>query len=276
MNSSVGGAPRPVPRPFQAAGRSQPIIDFQAQLGTLTLKGFCLDIIDGLGVGWSGFNDFSKAVVQPFFQASNYRTVEDTYYAIWITSVAAKKLANAEKHPHALDTFSKLFARQCCSLEGSLRERTISESPNNAVESLDTHTSRSFDNWYFRNRSIIFGGKTLQSWAESFDPGPTDSGGAVHPAQHELWPTFEVSFMNTNYDRRIVTTEKGHFGMAPEQTSRGDIVCILLGGRMPVILRPVEQHWEFVGECYIHGVMYGESMSGLENGMHKLQDFELH
>jgi hypothetical protein len=73
-----------------------------------------------------------------------------------------------------------------------------------------------------------------------------------------------------------VTTEKGYFGMAPEQTRRGDVVCILLGGRLPVILRPVGQHWEFIGECYIHGVMQGEAMADLENGLYKQQSFELH
>jgi hypothetical protein len=73
-----------------------------------------------------------------------------------------------------------------------------------------------------------------------------------------------------------VTIEKGYFGMAPVQPSRDEVVCISLGGGIPAILQPIAQHWEFISECYVHGIMYGEAMDDLENGLYTLQDFELH
>jgi len=68
----------------------------------------------------------------------------------------------------------------------------------------------------------------------------------------------------------------GYFGLVAEVVRPEDIVCILLGGRMPVVLRLEGDHFLFVGECFIHGVMLGETMEGLEMGKYDLQDFQLH
>lgn len=45
--------------------------------------------------------------------------------------------------------------------------------------------------------------------------------------------------------------------------SVGDIICTFLGCHIPVILRQkTEDTYEFVGECYLHGIMNGESFLG--------------
>jgi hypothetical protein len=67
--------------------------------------------------------------------------------------------------------------------------------------------------------------------------------------------------------RRLVITQKGYLGLAPEMSQKGDVICILFGSNVPVILRPVNgagsgqnTHWAWVGECYVHGIMDGEAM----------------
>jgi hypothetical protein len=40
----------------------------------------------------------------------------------------------------------------------------------------------------------------------------------------------------------------------------GDIVALLLGGEVPIILRPDGHDYTFGGECYIHGFMDGEGL----------------
>ena len=48
-------------------------------------------------------------------------------------------------------------------------------------------------------------------------------------------------------------------GIVPAATSLGDLVCILFGGQVLYVLRSTGQDlYEFMGECYIHGLMDGE------------------
>lgn len=59
-------------------------------------------------------------------------------------------------------------------------------------------------------------------------------------------------------DRCFVATEKGIYGLCPRGTMPGDRVFLLQGAIVPLVLRPSGEKWVLVGECYIHGAMYGE------------------
>ncbi|KAI1199330.1 heterokaryon incompatibility protein-domain-containing protein [Nemania serpens] len=70
----------------------------------------------------------------------------------------------------------------------------------------------------------------------------------------------------TTTGRRIFRTEKGFVGLGPAAARVGDSVCVLLGGQMMYALRPVAgEHHEFIGECYVHGLMDGEALGGAES-----------
>lgn len=58
--------------------------------------------------------------------------------------------------------------------------------------------------------------------------------------------------------RRMMRTSTDYLGLVPALTQIGDRVALLKGLKPPVILRPKEHGWEFVGDCYVHGVMNGE------------------
>jgi len=73
-----------------------------------------------------------------------------------------------------------------------------------------------------------------------------------------------------------MVSKNGYFGLVSLEAKAGDLVCILLGGRMPVILRPESYHFLFIGESYIHGAMLGEAMKDLHAGKFRVQDFKLH
>ncbi|KAK8018890.1 hypothetical protein PG991_008080 [Apiospora marii] len=80
--------------------------------------------------------------------------------------------------------------------------------------------------------------------------------------------------------RSFVITERGYLGLAPMGCRMSDAVCVLTGGDVPFVLRPgkapqrEEGGWEggvggstqyeWVGESYLHGIMRGEWVSGLE------------
>ncbi len=66
--------------------------------------------------------------------------------------------------------------------------------------------------------------------------------------------------------RRFFVSENGGFGWVPLRTEVGDRVCVFRGMRIPVIMRPCSDRWEFIGACYVHGLMDGEiwELDGLE------------
>lgn len=62
--------------------------------------------------------------------------------------------------------------------------------------------------------------------------------------------------------RKLAITEKGYIVLAPPETERGDLVCVLYGGQMPFILRSGirSEQYELIGETYVHGIMDGEAL----------------
>lgn len=59
-------------------------------------------------------------------------------------------------------------------------------------------------------------------------------------------------------------TKGRYLGWVPRATEEGDIIAIFKNAKTPFVLRPVvgstDESFTFVGECYIHGIMYGEAM----------------
>jgi hypothetical protein len=66
--------------------------------------------------------------------------------------------------------------------------------------------------------------------------------------------------------RRFFISDSELIGMGPDRTKVGDIICILLGCSTPVILRPQDGHYIFLGEAYVHCYMYAKGMDQLAEG----------
>jgi hypothetical protein len=58
--------------------------------------------------------------------------------------------------------------------------------------------------------------------------------------------------------RRFCVTNQEYFALVPGHSIQGDHIALLRGGRYPVVLREMGSSWEIIGECYVHGIMYGE------------------
>lgn len=67
--------------------------------------------------------------------------------------------------------------------------------------------------------------------------------------------------------RRLMVTTDGSIGVAPRRAQKGDIVCVLYGCSVPVVLRKCGTEFEsvtlfeFIGECYLDGLMDGEVLN---------------
>ncbi len=76
--------------------------------------------------------------------------------------------------------------------------------------------------------------------------------------------------------RRFFVSEGNLMGLAMWYAEEGDILCILLGCRFPVVLRPEEDYYVLVGEAYVDGWMEGQGMVALQEGRFSLRNFEIH
>jgi hypothetical protein len=56
----------------------------------------------------------------------------------------------------------------------------------------------------------------------------------------------------------------------------GDLVCVLFGFYTPFVLRRVDDHYLFMGDCYVPGMMKGEVLEKWKEGEVKGMDFEIH
>jgi hypothetical protein len=78
-----------------------------------------------------------------------------------------------------------------------------------------------------------------------------------------------------NVDRSPFHTANGYIGMAPHCVSIDDVVCVIPGADNPVILRKMENHYVFVSECIVIGLMDGEAIQATQAGELQSQEFEI-
>jgi len=71
---------------------------------------------------------------------------------------------------------------------------------------------------------------------------------------------------------RSTIASTGGIGLVPERAQEENLISKFLGCSVPIILRPVGNHYTLIDEAYIHG-MEGEAVEGLDKGNFKLQDF---
>ena len=71
--------------------------------------------------------------------------------------------------------------------------------------------------------------------------------------------------------RSFFVTKDGLMGQGPLGSRKGDKICVLLGCRCPLVVRPVEGGFVIVGGVFVHGMMNGEMMYKLRSGTSDLR-----
>lgn len=85
-------------------------------------------------------------------------------------------------------------------------------------------------------------------------------------AAQKLWQSaqdgesgrFFAELVNTIHGRVFFTTSRGYMGFGAMGAKVGDQVCVLGGGYTLFILRKHNDHFEMIGDAYLHGMMEGE------------------
>lgn len=88
---------------------------------------------------------------------------------------------------------------------------------------------------------------------------------------------FTLVVLKSTDKTRLCVTQRGYIGLVPNEARVGDQLCVLLGGKVPYILRSVVNKSStgydhdsrmtchlFIAECYVNCLMNGEAMDNLE------------
>lgn len=82
--------------------------------------------------------------------------------------------------------------------------------------------------------------------------------------------------LNRQTRRRLFWASNKKIVRVWESARNGDIICIMFGCDVPLVLRPVRDHYELIGDCYMDGIMEGQAMKDLEEHRVELETFDLH
>ena len=107
-----------------------------------------------------------------------------------------------------------------------------------------------------------------QKYEALFEGGPIPDEFGPELTSGERWWEFikpyALAMDATLAGRSIFMTRKGMLGIGPRNVRNGDLVCVLLGGDVPFILREVDRGERLnvlVGDAYVQGLMYGEAVN---------------
>ncbi|KAF9771064.1 hypothetical protein IL306_011319 [Fusarium sp. DS 682] len=100
--------------------------------------------------------------------------------------------------------------------------------------------------------------EAIESLQASSTDGAAETGAAS--SKEGAWYTEALMRLHT---RRSFLTSTGFVGVGPVDMQAGDEVCVLLGGKIPYLLRPQgDETYSLIGEVYVHGIMHGELFKG--------------
>ncbi|KAI0551889.1 heterokaryon incompatibility protein-domain-containing protein [Xylaria curta] len=231
---------------FKACGPTVPNLEIDARALTCSLQGILVDEIDGLGADY-GHAFPSDTIIQPASNANVYGTYQEVYRAIWKTVVADQGFEGTIESWRAPPSFGVAFQRQVSAIlrQGDSREIRVSQALN-------------VGDWFFWNQHLQFGQRSIAEWVIDTDDNVSDDN--EEDSDRNLDYQFERRFRSSVGGRRIFTTKRGYLGLANNSVQQGDRLYVFLGGRMPVVLRAVEDGFRFICECYTHGIMFGEAI----------------
>ncbi|KAH7119033.1 hypothetical protein B0J11DRAFT_591574 [Dendryphion nanum] len=115
-----------------------------------------------------------------------------------------------------------------------------------------------------KKHRALFHPYTCQAKLAMSSPGENQSRRRSHDANTHNF----TSWLEYCVNMWIIITEKGRMDIALGRVIEvGDVCCILLGVRVPFILKPVSEiTYKLVGESYIYNVMRGEIFAQMERG----------
>ena len=243
---------------YRAAGDLPPRFTFLGD-GLLECKGFVLDSVAGLGARANGYFDWLKrSITQAQGWTSAYGGRAETATAIARTLL----LGYVSGGLPAADRHSTAMLHLPCTFD--LAGPQFSRRGWVWLSSQEEYYFR-WECWRAANDALEVGDLPLRAYFDDDIPAEADEADYDH-----VYGAFDRSCK----ERRLMLTKRGFVGWAPDnmygklqdQTRVGDVICIIFGCSVPLVVRPLRDRWQVVGEAYVQGVMDGEALALLASG----------
>ncbi|KAF1962474.1 hypothetical protein CC80DRAFT_487924, partial [Byssothecium circinans] len=267
-----------VPEPdkawFRACGSTAPQF-MRLDSRTIECRGICIDTIDGIASTEGLLNSlpedhtglFSRrgpsiANHQPKGKKSAYGNAEKTKDAIWRTLVM-DRCEHKMTQPVVRSAGAMLYG-----------------------ESMEVENSKGDFAWRLLweiIREFEIGGKTLFEWfKEDLSDVRLKAFDALREYHQSLSEEGELTasrnpmicratHIMAEMQRHLFISDKGYIGLVTTNAMPGDEVWVLLSCNIPLVMRKKDDGTRIlVGECYVHGIMYGEAVKDIEAGQREL------
>ena len=211
---------------YNADGGEPLAIGMASDEDSIVLQGIKVDVI-------SAYSDKLKSYG---FGSKTYQEERDFVKAAWslLPKTSAPDRSNRAKATETLHSFIL----------------TLTAGLNNDSTPVEMGSSlyRDAGNWFAEHLDVNIAAITTIDRLKSALPSDVDSG------------RFHQAFVRACTDRRFFVTEGGRMGIGPDTMKEGDNIIILFGGKVPYVLRLSGSRHRFIGECYVPGLMNGESV----------------
>jgi hypothetical protein len=228
----------------QTADTTQGCVCLSDDSTVLTVLGKCVDTIKDVGIAQTPQN-IASGLDEP-------QIIPDWVRAVWTPKEIQRRYAQVKFGEHSRAEAERLI-QQLPFYPNYVGGGTMEDAFWRTLIWNTTFKGEQIPNSYRQNYlSMLEMVRVLQSPENTFDASMEEHFHRTH--------LFEQIYHNASTNRRFYTTHKGFIGQAPSTAVTGDIVCILKGANVPFILRKAGDKYVLIGECYCHGIMYGEAM----------------
>lgn len=235
---------------YAASGNSKPLYQFEGL--NLVVRGFVLDVIDGLG----GSENYELVQPSESFTASTEESNKTSVWALDCLSSVLRCLILGRGDRYLQDPaipkeFIADFQKYC----------------SKAMQNKNSEIPAGFRAWFDRNNLLRIRGYPLESIVHYIaldEKWILENENLISVLDPQVMNSFTGRFHDilVRTPRRLMVGKNGFLGLAPDKSQKGDMVCILFGCSVPVVLRKIADGTKFacIGECFVDGYMSGEAI----------------
>lgn len=251
--------------PYNASRNSKHDAVFSGDGSELSCSGFIVDSISGLSAHGEGFFHWiESSISQPMQWTSIYGDHKSTVEALRKTFMA-DRVYGGERSDHR---HSAIFYLPSTFSAG--RQQFLKRGWSWLAEQ---------EGYYFSWSHFRKANKHFQLGEYQFDNFFTDTI-PEQASEYDLTESY-CCFVRSSRRRRLMTTEKGYLGWAPDniygpedmRTKPGDLIAVLFGCTTPIVIRQHGSKYQVIGEAYVQGLMDGEAMDLSKTGISHPQRF---